>query len=119
MLLTGAGALGAVLAHDEATPASSLAAAQPGQRVEVKGTPETFYPSPPLREWREILPLLGNYTYALESGPVVAVLTGDLRAPEGPALADGQVVWAGDHPDRDGRVLVVIQVTTWRQPLIR
>lgn len=119
LLMASAAALGAVLAHDgDPATTSQLAQAEPGQRVEVKGSPEPFAPTFPLRDWRHILPMLGNASYLLESDGVAALLTGEIEAPDGVAVAEGTVLWVGPHPDAPEQLLVVVQVTQWREPIL-
>jgi hypothetical protein len=119
-LMASAGALGALLVHDgEVATDSGLADAVPGESVRVKGTPEPFTPAP-LRAWRNVLPLLDNFTYALsdpETG-IEALLTSPGPAPEGVVLADGVVDYMGPHPDGSGRLLVIVAVHGWAEPIV-
>jgi hypothetical protein len=120
LLMASAAGLGAVLVHDgEVAPGRDLAAAAPGQDVSVKGTPAHFEPTGS-RAWRTILPALGNHTYTMDDpeNGVVALLTGDEPAPEGVVLAEGTVALAAPHPDGSGRLLVVIAVHDWVEPLL-
>lgn len=120
VLLLGAGALGAVLAHDGANAATAdLATASPGQAVEVKGDPQPFTPSPPLRAWRTVTPLLGdNHTYSLDRADMQVLLTSPTAAPDGTVLAQGTILYLAPHPDGSGRLLVVIGVHAWREPIL-
>lgn len=121
LLMAGAAVLGAILVHDgEVAPAADLAAAAPGEAVSVKGTPVHFEPSGSSRAWRAILPALGNHTYTLEDPErgLVALLTGEETAPDGVVLAEGTVRFAAPHPDGSGRLLVVVAVTDWVEPLL-
>ena len=119
--MASAAALGALLVHDgEVAVESDLAAAAPGETVRVKGSPEPFKLDSPVRAWRTVLPLLDNFTYSLadpESG-ILALLTSPSAAPEGVVLADGRVDYVAPHPDGSGRLLVVIAVDTWEEPLL-
>jgi len=120
-LMASAAALGALLVHDgEVAAEPDLAAAEPGETVRVKGSPEPFTPGVPLRAWRSVLPMLDNFTYTMadpESG-VLALLTSASPAPEGVVLADGTVDLVAPHPDGSGRLLVVIGVRDWEEPLL-
>ena len=119
-LLAGAAILGGLLVHDgEVAAANDLAQIAPGKAVQLKGEPEPFsaaqHPS-----WHAVLPLLGNHTYVLSDPDtgVVAVLTSEHAAPHGVVLADGTVSYVGPHPDGSGRLLVVVAVHAWRQPIL-
>lgn len=120
-LLASAAALGALLVHDgEVSAEADLAAAAPGESVRVKGSPEPFSPGTPLRAWRTVLPMLDNFTYALsdpDSG-VLALLTSPVAAPDGVVLAAGTVGYVTPHPDGSGRLLVVIDVRDWAEPIL-
>ena len=121
-MMATAAVLGALLVHDGevAAETNDLAAAAPGETVRVKGTPEAFTPGTPLRNWRTVLPMLDNFTYALsdpESG-TLALLTSPAPAPEGVVLADGTVGYVAPHPDGSGRLLVVIDVQDWQEPIL-
>lgn len=120
-LMVGAAVLGAVLVHDgEVASDSDLAQAVPGEAVRVKGSPQPFEPGPPLRAWRSVLPMLDNFTYVLEDPAtgVAALLTAGSPAPDGVVLADGDVAYAAPHPDGSARLLVVIQVRSWVEPIL-
>jgi hypothetical protein len=120
VLLASSAVLGVLLVHDgEAEASPDLSRAVPGEDVRLKGEPAPFAPVP-LRAWRPLLPLLGNHTYALdddESG-VAVLLTSDAPAPPGVVVADGRVAQVGAHPDGSGRLLVLVQVREWKQPLV-
>jgi hypothetical protein len=120
VLMASAAVLGALLVHDgEVAAESDLAAAAPGEAVRVKGAPEPFTPAP-LRAWRAVLPLLDNFTYVLsdaDSGLQV-LLTSAAAAPDGVVLADGEVGYAAPHPDGSGRLLVVVRVHAWEEPIL-
>ena len=120
-LMASAAALGALLVHDGEVPQDSdLAAATPGEAVRVKGSPEPFTPGMPLRAWRGVLPMLDNFTYTMadpESG-ILALLTSASPAPEGVVLAEGTVDHVAPHPDGSGRLLVVIGVHDWEEPIL-
>jgi len=120
-LMASAAALGAVLVHDgEVAAEAGLAGAAPGESVRVKGTPQPFVPDAPLRAWRTVLPMLDNFTYALgdpESG-IEALLTSPVPAPDGVVLADGTVDYVAPHPDGSGRLLVVVAVHDWQEPIL-
>lgn len=120
-LMASAAVLGALLVHDgEVAAESDLATAAPGEAVRVKGSPEPFTPVGPLRAWRTVLPMLDNFTYALtdpESG-IEALLTSPTAAPEGVVLADGTVGYVAPHPDGSGRLLVIIDVRAWEEPIL-
>jgi len=121
-LLAGAAVLGGLLVHDgEVAVPADLSRAAPGASVELKGEPQPFAvarqaPGP----WRSVLPLLGNHTSMLTDGDngVVALLTGPQAPPPGTVLADGTVRYVGPHPDGSGRLLVVVAVHAWRQPIL-
>ena len=119
--MASAAVLGTLLVHDgEVAVESDLAAAAPGESVRVKGSPEPFAPATPLRAWRAILPMLDNFTYALsdpDSG-ILALLTSAGPAPDGVVLADGTVDYVAPHPDGSGRLLVVIGVHDWEEPIL-
>ncbi|MEA3137736.1 MAG: hypothetical protein QOC71_2017 [Thermoplasmata archaeon] len=119
--MAGSAVLGAILVHDgEVAPGSDLASAVPGESVRVKGSPEPFTPGTPLRTWRTVLPMLDNFTYALtdaDSG-IEALLTSPGPAPDGVVLAEGRVGYVAPHPDGSGRLLVVIDVQDWNQPIL-
>lgn len=119
-LMASAAVLGAILVHDgEVAADTALATAAPGDSVRVKGDPEPFVPGP-LRSWRTVLPLLDNFTYALsdDDSGVVALLTSRHSAPDGVAVADGKVDYVGPHPDGSGRLLVVVRVGEWQEPIL-
>jgi hypothetical protein len=129
VLLASSAALGLLLVHDgEAGASPDLARAVPGEPVRIKGEPAPFVPPPgALRQWRPVLPLLGNHTYALDApasdggegaAGVEVLLTSPLPAPAGVVLADGTVGYVGPHPDGSGRLLVLVQVREWQQPLL-
>ena len=124
LLLASSAALGVLLVHDgeaAATPASELSRAVPGEDVRLKGEPAPFVPSPgPVRAWRPVLPMLGNHTYALD-GPdagLAVLLTSSDPAPPGVVVAEGTVDYVGPHPDGSGRLLVLVHVGGWKQPLL-
>jgi hypothetical protein len=122
VLLASAAVLGVLLVHDgevEATP--DLSRAVPGEDVRLKGEPAPFVPpAGPLRQWRAVLPLLDNHTYAFgdSADGTVVLLTSPGPAPAGVVLADGTVGYVGPHPDGSGRLLVLVQVRGWTQPLV-
>lgn len=119
--MASAAALGAVLVHDGEVPVEQdLAHATPGESISLKGTPEPFAPFGATRAWRSVIPVLANHTYTLDApdGGVVAMLTSDVPAPEGVVLAVGDVGYVAPHPDGSGRLLVVIVVTQWREPIL-
>ena len=123
LLMASAAALGAVLVHDGEVAgdhAVDLATAAPGESVSLKGTPEPFAPFGATRAWRSIIPVLANHTYTLDDpeAGVVAMLTSEIPAPDGVVLAEGDVGYVAPHPDGSGRLLVVIVVTEWREPLL-
>lgn len=120
-LMASAAALGALLVHDgEVAVETDLASAAPGESVRVKGSPEPFVPGTPLRAWRTVMPLLDNFTYAMgdEESGVVALLTSPRSAPEGVVLAEGRVDYVAPHPDGSGRLLVVVTVSSWQEPIL-
>lgn len=118
-LLASAGGLAALLVHDGDSPQPvALTQAQPGDEVEVRGQPEEFAPAPPLRDWRHILPLLGNATYSLDVDGVAVLLTGEAAPPAGTAVAHGDVLWVGPHPSDPARLLVLVQVHEWREAIL-
>lgn len=120
-LLAASGVLGGLLAHDgELEPAPDLANAMPGEPVRLKGEPEPFAPELPLRAWRTVTPLLANHTYAMgeAAGGVVLLLTAQAPAPDGTVLADGVVRMVAPHPDDSGRLLVVVAVSDWAEPIL-
>ena len=120
-LMASAAALGALLVHDgEVAPEAGLAEAAPGESVRLKGSPVPFAPEGPLRAWRTVLPLLDNFTYALsdpESG-IEALLTSPGPAPDGVVVAEGTVGHVAPHPDGSGRLLVVVEVREWSEPIL-
>ncbi|HUR24825.1 MAG TPA: hypothetical protein VM327_02290 [Candidatus Thermoplasmatota archaeon] len=120
-LMASAATLGALLVHDgEVATETDLAGAAPGEPVRIKGNPEPFTPGTPLRSWRMVLPMLDNFTYTLsdpESG-ILALLTSPAPAPDGVVLADGTVGYVAPHPDGSGRLLVVIDVRDWHEPIL-
>ena len=120
-LMASAAALGALLVHDgEVAPESDLANASPGESVRVKGSPEPFVPGTPVRAWRTVMPLLDNFTYVLsdEETGLVALLTSAQAAPDGVVLAEGTVGYVAPHPDGSGRLLVVVTVSSWQEPIL-
>lgn len=117
-LLVAAGVLGALLVHDGEARDESLASAAPGDAVAVKGRPEPFFPDR-LAAWAPLRPLLGNHTYQVDAGDgIVALLTSAQDMPADVVLASGTVAFAGPHPTLPGRVLVLVQVSDWREPLL-
>ncbi|MHB1260432.1 MAG: hypothetical protein ACYC2H_01815 [Thermoplasmatota archaeon] len=119
--MASAAVLGALLVHDgEVTAEADLANASPGESVRVKGSPEPFVPGTPLRAWRTVMPLLDNFTYALSDGEsgLVALLTSPQAAPDGVVLAEGTVGYVAPHPDGSGRLLVVVTVSSWQEPIL-
>lgn len=122
VLLASSAALGVLLVHDgEAGASPDLARAVPGDSVRLKGEPAPFVPpAGALRQWRAVLPLLGNHTYRMDDdgAGVEVLLTSPAPAPAGVVLADGVVGYVGPHPDGSGRLLVLVQVRDWQQPLL-
>lgn len=121
LLMATAAALGAILVHDgEVAGEPDLARAAPGESIRLKGEPEPFSPGASLRPWRAVLPLLGNHTYALADpdAGAVALLTSDGPAPPGVVVAEGRVGLVAPHPDGSGRLLVVVEVRDWQQPIL-
>lgn len=119
--MASAAVLGALLVHDgEIADGSDLAGAAPGESVRVKGDPQTFTPSAPLRAWRTVTPLLDNFTYALNdpASGVEVLLTSAAPAPEGVVLADGMVSYVAPHPDGSSGLLVVVMVRAWDEPIL-
>ncbi|MFA5942862.1 MAG: hypothetical protein WC876_00155 [Candidatus Thermoplasmatota archaeon] len=120
-LMASAAALGALLVHDgEVAAESDLTKASPGDSVRLKGSPEPFAPTAPLRTWRSVLPLLDNFTYTL-SDPAAGVellLTSSAEAPDGVVLATGTVGYVAPHPDGSGRLLVIVDVHDWDEPIL-
>lgn len=122
-LMACAGVLGALLVHDGEVAGgrgTDLAQAMPGEELSLKGTPEPFAASLATRAWRAVLPLLENHTYVLEDpdSGVVALLTSAKRAPDGVVLAEGVVSYVAPHPDGSSRLLVVVSVDEWREPIL-
>lgn len=120
VLLASSAVLGVLLVHDgEAEASPDLSRAVPGEEVRLKGEPAPFAPVS-LRAWRPLLPLLGNHTYVLDDADagVAVLLTSDGPAPPGVVVAEGQVGHVGAHPDGSGRLLVLVQVREWKQPLV-
>jgi hypothetical protein len=120
LLLASAAALGVLLVHDgEAATGPRLAEAEPGEDVRLKGEPAPFVPPPgSLRQWRPLLPMLGNHTYALEQDGALVLLASAAPAPAGVVLAEGTVDWVGPHPGGSGGLVVVVRVHGWTQPLV-
>jgi hypothetical protein len=123
LLMASAAALGAVLVHggEVATGKTvDLATAEPGDTVSLKGQPEPFAPFGATRAWRSVVPVLDNHTYTLEDpeSGLVAMLTSDEPAPDGVVLAEGTVGYVAPHPDGSGRLLVVVVVQEWREPIL-
>lgn len=119
--LASSAALGALLVHDgEVAASTDLARAAPGEEISLKGSPQPFTPGSLTRAWRSVLPALDNHTYTEDdpSSGVVALLTSDQPAPDGVVLASGTVTYVAPHPDGSGRLLVVIAVHEWRQPIL-
>ena len=116
-LLVTAATLGAILVHDGEAEPAALAHAAPGDAVEVKGAPEPFFPDR-LAAWAPLRSLLANHTYQVDDGAVVALLTSAHEMPAGVVLASGTVAFAGPHPTAPDRLLVVVQVSGWREPLL-
>lgn len=122
-LLAIAGALGALLVHDGESATASLTSVEQGDPVTLKGAPQPFYPSGSLAAWAPFLPELQahNHTYLLEGGDgegTVALLTASEPAPQDVVLSEGTVTMLGPHPDGSGRLLVVVHVVDWRQPIL-
>lgn len=115
-----AGAWGALLVHDgEVADGPALAQAMPGESVRVKGEPSPFAPPPgSLRLWRPLEPLMGNHTYVLEDAEATVLLASQRGAPAGVVVAEGTVGYVGLHPDGSGRLLVLVHVEGWTQPLL-
>lgn len=120
VLLASSAAWGVLLVHDgEVSEGPDLAHATPGEEVRLKGEPAPFVPAPgSLRLWRPLLPLLGNHTYALEGEEATVLLTSASAAPAGVVVAAGTVGHVGPHPDGSGRVVVLVEVAEWTQPLV-
>jgi hypothetical protein len=120
LLMASAAAIGAVLVHDgEVSASADLSHAVAGEDVLLKGEPEPFAPTGPLRAWRAVVPLLENHSYVLEAADgTVALLTSAAPRPEGVVLAEGEIAYTGAHPDGSGRTLVVVHVVDWRQPIL-
>ncbi len=117
-LLVTAAVLGALLVHDGGSSAASLAAAAPGDAVEVKGRPEPFFPDQ-LGAWSPVRPLLANHTYQLPAeGGVVVLLTSPVPVPADVVLAEGTVAFAGPHPTQPDHVLLLVRVESWREPIV-
>jgi hypothetical protein len=122
LLMAGAAVLGGLLVHDgEVDAAADLSSAAPGQAVSLKGEPAPF--APPASQdhaWRSVAALLDEHTYEMDGhdGAVVALLTSHASAPPGVVLAEGDVRYVGPHPDGSGRLLVVVAVHDWRQPIV-
>ena len=120
VLMASAAALGALLVHaGEVAGESDRAAAAPGEAVRLKGAPEPFTPAP-LRSWRAVLPMLDNFTYVLSDADagLEVLLTSTAAAPDGVVLADGEVGSVAPHPDGSGRLLVVVRVHGWHEPIL-
>lgn len=120
-LLATAGALGAILVHDGESAAPTLATAQPGDDILLKGAPLVFHPTNSLAAWTPFLPTLQghNHTYVLtEEDGAVALLAANEPAPDEVIVTEGTVTMVGSHPDGSGRLLVVVHVTAWRSPLL-
>ena len=120
-LMACAGVLGGLLVHDgEVASNPDLSRALPGDELSLKGTPEPFAASLATRAWRPVLPALQNHTYSLDDpdSGVVALLTSSREAPAGVVLAEGTVTYVAPHPDGSGRLLVVVAVDEWRQPIL-
>ena len=117
-LLAAATVLGALLVHDGEGREPALAHAAAGDAVEVKGRPEPFFPDD-LARWAAVQPHLRAHNYLLpaEDG-VVVLLASDTLAPGAVVLAEGRVDHVGPHPDGSGRLLVLVQVREWDQPLL-
>lgn len=120
LLLASSAALGLLLVHDgEVSADPDLAQAVPGEPVRLKGEPAPFVPSPgSVRQWRPVLPLLGNHTYTLDTEGVSVLLTSAGPVPPGVVVAEGKVGYVGPHPDGSGRLLVLVTVDGWKQPLV-
>ena len=119
--MAGAAVLGGLLVHDgEVADGADLAHADPGEELSVKGTPEPFQPTAASRAWRAILPSLDNHTYTMDDpqAGVVLLLTSPAPAPEGVVLAEGKVRQVAPHPDGSGRLVVVLGVHEWREPIL-
>lgn len=121
-MMACAGVLGGLLVHDGevAGAAPDLATAVPGEELSLKGTPEPFAASFASRAWRSVMPTLQNHTYSLDDphSGAVALLTSAAEAPEGVVLAEGTVTYVAPHPDGTGRLLVVVAVDEWREPIL-
>lgn len=120
-LIAAATALGGILVHDGERATTPLAAVAPGDAVLLKGSPQPFYPSGSLAAWEPVLPLLAthNHTYLLEEGNgPLALLMSDTPAPDAVVLTEGTVTFLMPFPDGPERMLVVIHVGSWRQPLL-
>lgn len=119
--MAAAAVLGGLLVHDgEVADGPDLAHADPGEELSVKGTPEPFRATAASRAWRAILPALDNHTYTMDDpqAGVVLLLTSPAPAPDGVVLAEGKVLQVAPHPDGSGRLLVVLAVHEWREPIL-
>lgn len=117
-MLAAAAVLGAILVHDGEAAAPRLATASEGDAVALKGEPEPFFPER-LGPWAAVRPLLGNHSYLLAAdGGVIALLTSATPAPAGVVLAAGEVLFVGPYPDDAQRMLVVVHVEDWREPIL-
>lgn len=120
-LLAAASVLGAILVHDGESTATPLASVAPGDAVQLKGALTPFYPSRSLAAWDPVLPILAahNHTYLWEDADgAVALLTSATPAPDDIVLTEGTALLVLPHPDGSGRLLVVVHVEAWREPLL-
>lgn len=117
-LLIAAAVLGAILVHDGEAEAADLGAVAPGETVEVKGEPEPFFPDS-LAAWAPLRPLFANHTYQLApQDGIVVLLTSEDAMPTDTVLAEGMVAFVGPMPGDAEHLVVLLQVSHWREPLL-
>lgn len=116
-LLVAALGLGVLLVHDGESRSVTLGTVAPGDDIEVKGETQPFFPDN-LAAWLPLRPLLGNFTSLLQAEDALVLLSSEEPLPPGVVVAEGTVSYVGTHPTESDLHLVVLHVTTWREPLV-
>lgn len=116
--LVAALGLGILLVHDGESRGVTLASLEPGDDLEIKGDVQPFFPDN-LAAWSPLRPLLGNFTSLLApSDDILVLLASEDPLPPGVMVAEGTVTYVGPHPSDASLQLVVVHVTTWREPIV-
>jgi len=125
-LLAGAAVLGTLLHHDGALVegGTDLMDSEAGDDVRFKGVVQPFLTPPESRLTPALGALLSDYTYILEDAQLegdglLVLVTGDEPHIDTDAVVvSGTVLHRGLHPDRSGRVLLIVQADDWTAPIL-